>query len=337
MENADSTQSLDTRREAEKSAAPSAADRAVVSGEAAAPAADTLLSDAARRQQLEMELKRMGMSPEEVRRLLSAGAHTTEAAARPTPTPAPLSPAEMPSLPATAKKPARTDAASLQSFAAELMQSKAAAQVEAVQKAEVALALPEFREATIQEKLKAEPILRDASMLRRRERYTEALLKCREALDLTPKDAAALELMGDILQGVARIDEALAAYKRATEADPKRASAERKYGDLLMRQQNWGGSADPEDVPKNPFVAVLLSALLPGAGQIYNNELAKGVFLLVADVIIVLLLYLLPPSGGKALSTGQMIVLVIGGILYIAGVADANIIARRNRQNRSNW
>lgn len=335
MENADSTQSLDTRREAEKSAAPSAADRAVVSGEAAVPAADALLSDEARRQQLEMELKRMGMSPEEVRRLLSAGARTTEAAARPTP--APLSPAEMPSLPATAKKPARMDAASLQSFAAELMQSKAAAQVEAVQKAEVALALPEFREATIQEKLKAEPILRDASMLRRRERYAEALLKCREALDLTPKDAAALELMGDILQGVARIDEALAAYKRATEADPKRASAERKYGDLLMRQQNWGGSADPEDVPKNPFVAVLLSALLPGAGQIYNSELAKGVFLLAADVIIVLLLYLLPPSGGKALSTGQMIVLVIGGILYIAGVADANIIARRNRQNRSSW
>lgn len=306
---------------------------------AAPVSADALLSDAEKRRKLESELARMGMTPEEVKRLLAANANSTEPTPRPAATHTPDEIAALLKASASAKapkKPARPSEAGLQSFAAELIQSKAEAQNKAVEEASAALAFPEFRESTVQEKIQAEPLLREANMLRRRERYAEALVKCREALALTPKDAAALELMGDLLQGVAQIDHALAAYKRATEADPKRALAERKYGDLLMRQQNWGTTTDPEEPPKNAWIAVLLSALFPGAGQFYIGDIGKGVFFLAAVAVFTYLLGWSPlgfPSQHvhKGVNMGLITLMGIAGVLYIAAVADANISARRRR------
>jgi TM2 domain-containing membrane protein YozV len=51
----------------------------------------------------------------------------------------------------------------------------------------------------------------------------------------------------------------------------------------------------------NPFVAAVLSALVPGVGQFYNRELEKGLVLLVAGVVaafstIVLVGFVLYPA-----------------------------------------
>jgi TM2 domain-containing membrane protein YozV/rubredoxin len=48
--------------------------------------------------------------------------------------------------------------------------------------------------------------------------------------------------------------------------------------------------APPSGVPDvlaggNPFLAALLSALLPGLGQIYNRELERGLALVVASIV----------------------------------------------------
>jgi len=276
--------------------APTSSPRPGAGGEAELPSSgtrgaggeadDILQADAARRRKVEADLARMGMKPHEIQRLLDANANTTAPpplnsdaylAAGATPTaPAPRNA----KLAAQQKLAART--ADLQSFAAQLQSSSAAARVQAVEA--VTLDLPEFRASTPKEAQQAEALLREVYALRRREKYTEALGKCREALDLVPADAAALEMFGDLLQGLARTNEAMAAYKRAAEADPKRASAERKYGDLLVRQQQWN-EPDTEEVPKNPIAAAAFSLLIPGAGQIHTGQTLKGIVLLACAAI----------------------------------------------------
>ena len=294
--------------------------------------ADALLADAQRRKKIEDDLRRMGLSPIEVQRLLNADSHSfdatiqelsgaatangaaNKAAALPVSTPIPM----------PAAKPARASLQSMQSFAAELMAQKAAQQVQAVR--EVKLDLPAFRESSSQEVRQAEPILRDAAMLRRKEKFREAEIKVREALQLVPKDAAALELLGDILQGVARVDEALAVYKRALESDPKRSSSERKYGELLVLQQNWDMS-DPEAMRGSSKLAIMLSFLLPGLGQFHNGEIAKGIFFLVLDALCVYLLAYSPfgfggAQGRHGLSIGLMVCIVFTVVVYIYALID---------------
>lgn len=308
--------------------------------------ADKLLADQAKRRQIEMDLARLGMSPDEVRRLLNADSKDTDPIAKQQsaaglPSPPPVAPVALPNLPnmvdmkAMAKgKAPKVSAGALSSYASELLASRAQAQIRKVE--HVALGLAEFRQSTVQEKLQAETLLREATALRRREKYVEAEIKCREALTFAPKDAAGLELLGDIYQGVARIDEALACYRRAVEADPKRASSERKYGELLMQQQNWS-SVDMEDVPRNALFATLLSLLFPGGGQFHNGEINKGVFFLVLDAICLYLVAFSPwgfagAHGKHGLNISLLACLLITFVVYVFSAADAYQTARNGRQ-----
>ncbi len=295
-------------------------------------AEDILRTDAERRRKLETDLARMGMSPDEVRRLMNADAHTAkmdiepERAAVAMPTQR-----RIPTLQAAPKPAAntnRTGVSDLEAYAAQLTKKVDTERIEAIAQATASLEFPPFREATIQETLQAETILRDANMLRRRERYAEALEKCLAAIRLTPKDAAALELLGDILQGVARTDEALAAYKRATQADQKRYSAEKKYGDLLMRQRNWDVPDAEAARGQNSWLAVLLSAFCPGAGQIYLGDIPKGIFFIVMFAACLGILSLVPPSKGH-IGTARAFLYIFTGIVYLGSLIDTNIQARK--------
>ena len=304
-----------------------------------APASPDVLADAEKRRKVEADLKRLGMSPEEIRRLLNADAATYDA-----PNIQPTPPTAIP-LPVTAaakpKKVRNEAAASLQNFAAELMTANAAKNKQEVQS--VNLELPPFRESSMQEKMQSEALLREASTLRRREKYRDAEVKCREALSLTPSDAAALELLGDLMQGVARTPEALAAYKRATEAAPKRASAEKKYADLLSRQQNWG-NYDPEEPPRSTWISMMMSALFPGAGQLYCAQYAKGIFFLLATALCTYLLAWSPfgfqgehRHGG--INTSLIVSVGFSVVLYVICLADARTSAQNygKRGGESGW
>ena len=291
------------------------------------------LADAAGRRKLELDLTRMGVSKEEIQRLLSASSNT--ASAPPNTSAIPNLSNAVFSLPNTKPaKPGRPTANDLHSFAAQLMQQQTAANVKKID--EVSLDLPEFRESTGDEIRRGEVLLREAQMLRKREHYQEAEAKCREALMLIPRDAAALEFLGDILQGIARIDEALAVYKRSLAANPKRYSAEKKYGNLLVRQQNWS-VADENSIPRNGFAAVLLSALLPGAGQLHNGELGKGAFFVLSFIVSVYLVGWSPwglksEHGKHGLNTSFLICAIVMAVLYIAAMIDANAGAKKTHR-----
>ena len=290
------------------------------------------LTDVEKRRKIELEMTKLGLSPEEVRRLLNANAHTADVA------PTPLSQPTLipPPLPTTAAGPAkkgsdRFTADSLQAFAAQLKSQKDAERQVSITTA--SKSLPEFRESSVQETIAAEALLRDANMLRRREKFVEAEAKTREALELTPKNGSALEMLGDILQGVARVDEALAAYKRALEADPRRSAAEKRYADLLMRQESWA-NYDPEASAPNVRFSVLLSLCLPGAGQFFYQSYVKGIAFLVLDVIVGYLLFF--SSLGVAdkhrhsgISPSLIALLAFTAVLYIAAIADTIAESKR--------
>jgi tetratricopeptide (TPR) repeat protein len=295
---------------------------------------DLLKADAAQRMKVEKDLTRLGMRPDEIRRLVNASATTFEADPNSLPiltaSPAATSAQFQSPSASKSKRVSASSLSSLESFAAQLNSASAAKSTAAVR--EVHLDLPPFRESSVAESVQAEALLRDASMMRRREKFKEAELKVREAIVLTPKDGAALELLGDILQGVGRVDEALAAYKRATEADSKRANAERKYGDLLMRQQNWN-FADPEAVAPNRWLNSILS-LLPGVGQAFNGDWAKAATFFILDVVCILLLFYSPWAVNKPGSHVRPITLAsfaLTIVTYIAAVMDSNISAARKR------
>ena len=261
---------------------------------------EILLGDAEKRKKVEQDLRKMGMSPEEITRLLNASATTSEAP-NSSKSGKPLAKVQSSPL-ASVKDPGAnpkkgravvqqklaSKASDLENFAAQLAATNAANRVKQTLEIEtVTLELPEFRQSSLIETRASENLLREASLLRRREKFSDAIAKCREALQNTPSDAPALELLGDLYQGIAQTPQALAAYKRATEADPKRASAERKYGDLLMKQQEWSENEDPEAVPSNPVVAAVFSLLYPGAGQLHNGENLKGGIMIASAALCI--------------------------------------------------
>ena len=97
-------------------------------------------------------------------------------------------------------------------------------------------------------------------------------------------------MRGDVLLARGEADEALAHFRRAYERNPERGVLEEKIG-LASLQQDEAVRAvreieealdNPELADKaerNPAVAFLLSALLPGAGQMYNTDSTRGLVL----------------------------------------------------------
>ena len=280
--------------------------------EIVAPSEATAEDSAALQRRLQNELAAKGVSPAEINRLLYG--------------------APPPAVKGKSKSN-RVSAESLQSFAADLMQKKVQEQDAAVARAAAKMAFPEFRESSAAERVQADGLLRDANILRKREKHSDSLEKCQQALNLVPKDGSALELIGDILQGIARIDDALACYQRAFLAEPKRVGAEKKYGDLLMRQQNWS-QTDPESVAPNSWAATLLSSLLTGAGQLYNGEIVKGAVFIVVMGGLAYTLLKLKIHRGTPPPPGFVLLLLLVSVVYITSVVDALITSKRLR-NRS--
>ncbi|MCS6859797.1 MAG: tetratricopeptide repeat protein, partial [Abditibacteriales bacterium] len=125
---------------------------------------------------------------------------------------------------------------------------------------------------------KVRSLLSAAALCNRRLQWEEALQKCQEALALDSQSAAAHELVGDILQAMGNWDGALQAYKTAHALNPQRTVLEEKIGlvsieldQIALREARREQlKADPSQLKweeRDPKVACLLSAIVPGLGQ----------------------------------------------------------------------
>jgi tetratricopeptide (TPR) repeat protein len=200
------------------------------------------------------------------------------------------------------------------------------------------IVLPTPKETSAADQVAVDRLLSLATVARRRSDFASAEARCREAIDLAPGDASALELYGDVLQGLGRVDDALFVYERAKNVDPKRTSAERKHAELLFLQDRSALAIPVDYVPRNPYIAVFLSALLPGAGHLYIGRTGPALAIVVALLVDVLLI-VWSPLGFRhrtTLTTSAAVLVMIGGAIYIYAVIDAMRSARAGRP-RSGW
>jgi arabinogalactan oligomer/maltooligosaccharide transport system permease protein len=95
---------------------------------------------------------------------------------------------------------------------------------------------------------------------------------------------------------------------------------------------------------KNPTLALILSAIFPGLGQVYNNQVLKGISLIALNAIINFLLIdpiervLNTPAGSIPDNPTLFIVsayALIGLVLLVYAIIDAKRTAERiNREER---
>lgn len=125
-----------------------------------------------------------------------------------------------------------------------------------------------------------------------------------ELLARWPDSTTAHELAGDVALGQGKVGAARKQYHEALRIEPANADAERKYGLALTTQTPDEQRAafidqviaDPtahRPTPRKPLNSLLNSLLFPGLGQLYNREHEKGVVMLGAGAMLVMLAFYL--------------------------------------------
>ncbi len=203
---------------------------------------------------------------------------------------------------------------------------------------------------------KVRQLLGQATLLRARGSRAEALKLAQEALTLDEANADTHELIGDLLVDLNRGGEAVASFRRARELNPSRVALEDKLARAALRRAAGleatrsaeavlSGAYRTAGPVRKPGYAALFSLLIPGLGQIYNEQLVKGLAVLVAYIILAILTslgvraslidaagrlttgYGRVPDMWSALSAMNVVWMVLLAGLYIYAVADAAVCA----------
>ena len=180
-------------------------------------------------------------------------------------------------------------------------------------------------------------------------------------------DAPVHEMLGDVLAGEEKWEEAKKAYGTAHALDPDRASAERKFAQMTLRVAEAAHERAMADAilrgempisgasafgggqrgKRSPAVAMLLSAAVPGFGQLYNGQLVKGLICLGGFFATLLAISLLPESRPGYVSPVLIFFSLIAGVLWLYSALDAPIAAGKTgndgstpggpKQDKSGW
>lgn len=198
---------------------------------------------------------------------------------------------------------------------------------------------------------RVEQLLRDAHIARMRRQWAEAETLCRRALDLSPDDGMGLEMLGDLLHEKGDLDGALERYRAALAQDPGKAALEDKIARLALAK----GEAEREraeaeallaspiskvHAKRNATVAVLLSLVCPGAGQVFNRQPVKGAILVAVWLLSLfgmmelfrLLVVLMGAGRGLAPHQGLAVLGLLGVLVWLYALIDASSGAQGNRR-----
>lgn len=180
-----------------------------------------------------------------------------------------------------------------------------------------------------------EQLLVKASISRSKGQIQEARILLEEARQRAPERADIHELLGDVYHQLGLLEEALACYREAHAREPQRASSEEKMAQVLLAIKAKELPPEVPFAPKNPVLALALSALFPGAGQVYNEQWGKG-FAIAVGALSSLYYFLqhyrplLEAQGTPAAFTiplGQVFLTVLSGFaclgLWTFGIVDA--------------
>jgi len=198
---------------------------------------------------------------------------------------------------------------------------------------------------------RVEELLRDAHLARVRRHWAEAETLCRRALDLKPDDAMGLEMLGDLLAEKGDLDGALERFRAALALDPTKAALEDRIARLALQK----GEAELERqeaerllnsptgkvaAKRNATVAVLLSLVCPGAGQVFNRQTVKGALLIAVwlpslfGMMELFRLFVVLMGAGRGLQPDQGLALLglVGVLVWLYAIIDASSGAQGRRR-----
>ena len=81
---------------------------------------------------------------------------------------------------------------------------------------------------------RAEQWLREANILNRRGRWSEAVVRCKQSLHVNPNDPVGWEFLGDLMAEQGELDQAEQAYRDGLSLDPSRAGLEERLARILV-------------------------------------------------------------------------------------------------------
>lgn len=161
----------------------------------------------------------------------------------------------------------------------------------------------ESRDPILEKRLREDQVdrlLSQAVLLMRQGQTSEALKRCKEAMELAPNSAAVWEVLGDVYLSTFHYPQAMEAYRTGLKLDPKRAVLEEKLGRASLAQLDSEqlrartreiletGEAHKKNIRRAYEIAVSLSVLWPGLGQIRNNQYAKGLLMLTLQLCLLM-------------------------------------------------
>jgi tetratricopeptide (TPR) repeat protein len=207
-------------------------------------------------------------------------------------------------------------------------------------------------------KEKANVLLGEAVLLRAKGKTREALEKTQESLRVLADNPDAFEILGDLYSAVGLPEAAMEAYQRALELDPSRITLETRLAHIALKkseidyqrrlaQDLIAGRYRP--LPKrNPGIAGILSLLIPGMGQIYNQHWLKGGIVLCGYLLLAMKAMSAVASILKTAGSGDMFALIAGFfarpalawtilllLLYSYATIDAAVAATRSASEES--
>lgn len=206
----------------------------------------------------------------------------------------------------------------------------------------------ESERLTIEQEQEVERFVALAHLQRMRGQIRDAEDTCRKALEMSPQDVKIREELGDILYEEGKLDMALAEYRAALTISPGVESLEKKFAkvtleigeaehDRLLAEDMIRNPRKHGVRPRNPVVAVI-SAIVPGLGQLYNGQVVKGAIIFGAVLIFIIALATLQHYPRGIQTTAEffyftdplvMILGILAAMAYIYGVIDAPLTADR--------
>lgn len=139
---------------------------------------------------------------------------------------------------------------------------------------------PRPAELTPEQKEKLDILARDAAIARRRGDRDTLNKVLEEAKELAPDSPLVLEFVGDELLGRKKYKEAAEVFRKAHELDPLNKGLEIKHADaayaVAMGELPMELRSDFENVASAKSAAIL-SALVPGLGQIVSGQRNLGI------------------------------------------------------------
>ena len=148
-------------------------------------------------------------------------------------------------------------------------------------------------------------LLAQANLLRMRARWDEAVEHCMAALRLSPENASAHSLLGDIYENQGRLDDAIQWYRMALDVNPDSPADRLKLDRLLEAKQRVLTTAHPHS-DFTPLAPITLQPQAAPGLRSPERLLRWGAWLMALLTVLVVVLAGLAMAGGHRASETQV-------------------------------